>query len=172
MLMCPKHVSLILEFTTAHRTPPLEGLNVFQTELKRSFYSFIPEIFFPLPKDIFFISFRKRGREGEKNHPHESEAPISCFLYAPSPGIIDARTGDQTHNLGMYPDRELNPQPFCYGRMLLLTEPHWPGSHKYLLSAYSVSSTISLGLQQWMKHTQIPDHMEDSLLGKTDNKQD
>lgn len=38
------YVSLILEFTAALSTSAVAGLNVFQAELKLSFYSFIPQM--------------------------------------------------------------------------------------------------------------------------------
>ena len=36
-------------------------------------------------------------------------------------------TGDQTHNLGMCPDWELNAQTVGYGTTHQPAEPHWPG---------------------------------------------
>ena len=45
------------------------------------------------------IDFRERGREGERER-NISQFPLKC-----------APTGDGTHNLGMYPDWESNPQP-------------------------------------------------------------
>ena len=36
-------------------------------------------------------------------------------------------TRDRTHNLDMYPNRELNLNFLVYEAMLQPTEPHWPG---------------------------------------------
>ena len=45
------------------------------------------------------------------------------------PGLVikSTWTGNQTCNLGMCPDQELNLQPFGYKTTLQPTEPHWPG---------------------------------------------
>ena len=78
------------------------------------------------PKEISFITFRKRAREG-KNHQSKRETSIGCLQYAPDPG--------SNHNLGMCPDWESNPhlQPFSYWKVLQHTEPHphRPGQDKY-----------------------------------------
>ena len=56
---------------------------------------------------IFFIVTRQEGREAEKGEKYhcEREISIGCLL-------ICVPTGDQTHNLGMCPDWELNPGHF------------------------------------------------------------
>ena len=74
---------------------------------------------------FFFIALRER-MEREKQWC-EKEASIGCLLYVPRLGIAHAQTGDQTRNLGMYPDWELNLKPFGYRTVFQPTEPHWPG---------------------------------------------
>ena len=51
-------------------------------------------------------------------------------------------TGGGTHNPGMCPDKELNPQPLRYGMTLQPTESHQPGPMLYLLIA--VESVVML----------------------------
>ena len=41
--------------------------------------------------------------------------------------FVRTQTRDQTHNLGVCPDQESNPQPFSYRMMFQPTEPHQPG---------------------------------------------
>ena len=53
-----------------------------------------------LTEDMF-IDFRERERENKKHHVREK---ISCFPFAPPPGIKP--------NLGMCPEQRSNPQPF------------------------------------------------------------
>ena len=50
-----------------------------------------------------FIDFREKKNEKER----ERERDIDQLL------PIGSLTGDQTHNLGMYPDQGSNLQPFC-----------------------------------------------------------
>ena len=45
-----------------------------------------------------------------------------------------AQMEEQTHNPGMCPDWESNPQPFGY-EMTLPTEPHWPGREALFLES-------------------------------------
>ena len=47
---------------------------------------------------------KKRNGEGEK-HQCDRETSLGCFPYC-------TQNRDQTHNLGMFPDWELNQQPF------------------------------------------------------------
>ena len=62
--------------------------------------------FFILTQGHFFIAFIERGRGKErKRNIDVRETLIVCLL-------IHGPTGDQTHNLGMCPDQELNLQPF------------------------------------------------------------
>ena len=49
----------------------------------------------------FFIAFRERGRETSMEERNIDQLPASCTL-----------SREQTHNLGMCPDKELNLQPF------------------------------------------------------------
>ena len=57
-----------------------------------------------------FVDFREEGRERERN-----------IDQLPPKGAL---TGDLTHNLGMCPDQELNPQLLVYGMMLQPPRPH------------------------------------------------
>ena len=76
-------------------------------------------IFLSSPKGVFSITLREKGREREK-HQCERETSIGCLPYMPG-------WGGWTHNPGMFPDHELNPQRFSYGTILQPAEPHWPG---------------------------------------------
>ena len=51
-----------------------------------------------------FIDFRERGRERETEREQE-DISVCCFPYMPL-------TGNQTHNLGLCPDQEVNLQSF------------------------------------------------------------
>ena len=57
---------------------------------------------------MFFIDFRERGR-GKKR---ERKRNISVREKHQSIASCINLTGNQTHDLGMCPDRESNPQPF------------------------------------------------------------
>lgn len=51
-----------------------------------------------------FIEFREwKGERERERHQCEGETSISCLLYVSQPG--------RTHNLGMFPDQELNWDP-------------------------------------------------------------
>ena len=52
--------------------------------------------------------FRERGREGRG----EREGNINMSQKHLTAASRMPPAGDQTHNPGMYPDRELNPRPF------------------------------------------------------------
>ena len=54
---------------------------------------------------MYLFILRERGREGEgegEKHRCEKESSIGCLLHRPGPGM----------NPKMYPDQELNQQPF------------------------------------------------------------
>ena len=64
-----------------------------------------------------FIDFRDRGREGERERESEGEREREREKHQCERSVdwlppICALTMDQTHNLGMCPDRESNLQPF------------------------------------------------------------
>ena len=63
-------------------------------------------------RTLFSLLLREKGSEEGKR-----ETSISCLLYEPSPEIETA-----TQACARY--WELNLQPFGYGTMLQLTEPH------------------------------------------------
>ena len=58
------------------------------------------------------------------------------------PPPAHTQTRDQTCNLGMCPDWELNLQPFSYGMMLQPNEPH---GHGWLLFYTGVEDSLTLG---------------------------
>ena len=66
---------------------------------------------------IYLFIFREIGREGER----EGETH-QCVISSPAPP-----TGDLAHNPGMYPDWELNDQPFGSQAGTQSTELHQPG---------------------------------------------
>ena len=68
-------------------------------------------------KLINSFSFRKRGREGEREGEKHQ-----CVVASHMP-----HTGDLAHNPGMCPDWELNQQPFALWADAQSTEPHKPG---------------------------------------------
>ena len=82
-------------------------------------------IFILSHEDVFVIDLREK-------HWCKREASIGCFLYAPGPRIVLAQMGNQTHNLGMFPDQELNLQPSGYEMILQPPEPHQPGGNIFL----------------------------------------
>ena len=67
-----------------------------------------------------FFHYFQRERKGER------ETTVQERNIGRSPPIY-AQTGDQTHNLGMCPDRELNLQPSGYWMTLQPTEPSRQG---------------------------------------------
>ena len=90
----------------------------------------------------FFFSFylgRKEGRERETSTWKRN------IDWLPS---IWGRTGDQTCNLALCPDWELNPEAFSDGMMLQPSEPHQPGKSmelfKYVLWDLRKHSKMSI----------------------------
>ena len=53
-----------------------------------------------------FIDFRERGRK------REGEKKRNIHVREKHPPVVRAAISDQTHNAGMSPDQESNPQPF------------------------------------------------------------
>ena len=83
--------------------PLNDGWVVWQLHfLKRSYYLFI---------------FRERGRREKERERNIDQLPLA-----------HARTGDQTRNTGMCPNRKSNWWPFTLGDDAQPTEPHWSGS--------------------------------------------
>ena len=73
-------------------------------------FYFITFYFKSLPEDMF-IDFRQRGRGwGGRERERERETGKHWNIDRLPP--VWALTGDQTHNLGMCPDRGSNPQVF------------------------------------------------------------
>ena len=103
---------------------PSSELGVFSTchQMKKT-----TQFFHPHPRTFFFIAFRERGREREK-HQCETETLTICLLYALRLGILHAQARDGTHNVGMCPDREWNPQPFGERDDTPTNCATWPGS--------------------------------------------
>lgn len=62
---------------------------------------------------------RKGERKGERNVHAREEHPL--------PASCTCRDLGLNRSLGMYPDQELNLQPFRYRVMLQPAEPHQPG---------------------------------------------
>ena len=62
------------------------------------------------------LDFRERVREGERGEKHQ------CVFASRAPPA-----GDLSGNPGMYPDWELNWQPFGLQASTQSTEPHQPG---------------------------------------------
>ena len=78
-----------------------------------------------------FIDFRERERvEDREGGLHQCERETSIGL----PLACTPPTGDQTRNLGMWSDRESNPQTFSLWTMFQQTEPHRPGPHCMFLT--------------------------------------
>ena len=72
---------------------------------------------------FYLFIFRQRGRgEGEKHR---------CVVVSRAPP-----TGDLAHNLGVYPDWELNQRPFGSHASAQSMEPHQPGPHHLFTSLY------------------------------------
>ena len=97
-------------------------------------------LFFILMHRHFFIALRERERERER----EMRESINWLP------TIPALPGDQTHNPGMRPAWESNPQPFSCGQYrttLQPTEPHRPGPLRVLqtLLPLITPSTIIAG---------------------------
>ena len=84
-------------------SPFIEGIGL---SVLFFFLSSLENFFFPL------LLEREKGREREV-----SDAFLSVYVH----------TRNRICNVGTFPDRELNPQPFGYGTTLQPTEPHWPG---------------------------------------------
>ena len=78
-------------------------------------------IFNPHPRTLFFFYCFYGEKKGDK----KEEGSIDWLR------PVYAKTRDQTCNLGMCSDQELNLQPFGYGMMLQPTEPHRPGQFIY-----------------------------------------
>ena len=72
-------------------------------------------------KTFFFIAFRER-KEGRETLMRKR----STDWFLPT----STWTGDWTHNPGMCPNWELNPQPFGYRMMFQPTESHQSGPFK------------------------------------------
>ena len=96
------------------------------------------------PQDIFsFLLERGEGREeGREKHRCRRGASFGCLPYAPRLEVARTCTGDQTHNVGMCPEWELNPQHCSYRMTLQPTEPHWP---RLSLAFIRIYETCSLG---------------------------
>ena len=69
-----------------------------------------------IKKKILFISFRERGREGEKER-NTDVWHLSATSHMPP-------TGDLAHNPGKYPEWELNQRAFTLWDNTQPTEPH------------------------------------------------
>ena len=95
-------------------------------------------LFLSSPEDTFFfpIAFRERGK-GREEHRSERErhrlvlSRMCLGCMHPDGGIVRARTGDWTHNLGMCPVWKSNLQLLGYGTMLQPNEPHWAGGEYF-----------------------------------------
>ena len=74
-----------------------------------------------LKKILFIYIFREREREGERER-NIDVWEIHQLVASPMPPA-----GDPAHNPDMYPDWELNRQPFSLQAVAQATEPHQPG---------------------------------------------
>ena len=99
--------------------------------LKRNFY--------PYPRTFYFIAFfffkRERRARGRDKHQWVRATSICNLSYMSVLRIVHAWARDWTHNPGMCPDWESNPQPFgCgqYSHQLSHPSQGWT-SHLYLL---------------------------------------
>ena len=70
--------------------------------------------------------FRKRGKEGETEGEKHQCVVAPCMT----------STGDLAHNPGMFPDWELNHQPFGLQDCTQSTEPHQPGQTIFIKWLY------------------------------------
>ena len=113
-------------------------------------YLFIYLFIYSSPEDML-LNFRERGREGEtegETHRCERETSVGLpFMHTP--------TRDQTRNLGMCPDWELNPQPFGV----------WGNAHQLSHTGQGFSSNIC-----WVLLCVKPVlYTEDTMVNKTKN---
>ena len=72
----------------------------------------------------FFITFRERRREGEREERNINVREIHWSVVSHTPP-----TGDLAQNPGLCPDWESNQQPFGLQAGAQSTEPHQPGQH-------------------------------------------
>ena len=92
---------------------------------------------------VLFVEI-ERERKGEREK-YQCETSTGSLPYVPR-----APSRDQTHNLGMCPDQELNLWPFGIWDDASATEPHWPELQKVLLEYSHVDSLIyCLGMFVW-----------------------
>ena len=144
---CPTEQMLqkcIFRRTRISKTPEICWLSLQLWQMlqaPRSYPLGTHHFFFVLTQGHFFIAFRERGREQEREREtliekHPLVASSTCLdwgSYALGLGVTWAQTGDQTYNLGMCPDWESDPhKPFSYRIMLQPAEPCRPGWYSFL----------------------------------------
>ena len=116
MATLPWFLCLLSYTPSLIRSTLLSHLTLPNTMLVATVFSFYLNfyLFFILTSGHFFLLLLKRGEGRERNIDVREKHQSVASYTRPRPGIACAWTGDQTRILGMYPDRELNPQPFHY----------------------------------------------------------
>ena len=120
-----------------------------------------PNLFFMLPKDTrtFFHCCEREGKGERETEKHQIGLPPLC-----------ACNGNRTHNLGMCPDWESNPEPFSYGMMLQPAQPHRPGPPVNCLVPSSSSPFSLLQTFQLLVFTQSFNKPNVTEAGSTEAK--
>ena len=91
--------------------------------------------FNPRPRTFFsLLLVGEEGRERIIDAREKHPSHLDWGLYG-APTQPDQGLGieDGSHNLGMCPDQESNPQLFGYRMMFPPTEPHWPWQDFFLV---------------------------------------